>query len=383
MKKLLPVVALLLSTSAYAQTFPKLEGKPVIDQADILSPAQENDLNTKLFSYEKTSGHQLLVATVKSLEGNDIETYSLNFSRNLGIGSKETNDGIVLLVAPNEHKVRIEVGYGLEGYLTDGLSSNIIQQKILPAFKSGDFPGGINSGVDSIISVTTPSAMAKANEDARKEKIALAASSAEFTRFIETLGMVVGGVLTLGGVVWVALIPSRRKRKAEEEARRVAKIEALREQEAESQRRRTAYNQKVDAARRAQAIKDRAAYEKQQFLEAAAAKKAKREREKLLASMTPVALAAFLAAEAKKKAEQDELMRITRLKQQRADEAERVRIKKQNDEEEAERRARRSREDSYSSSSYSSSSDSYSSSSSDSFSGGGGSFGGGGSSGSW
>jgi uncharacterized protein len=90
---------------------------------------------------------------VKSLEGSDIETYANQLFRNRRIGQAKKNNGVLLLVAPNEHKVHIEVGYGLEGTLTDALSSVIISSAMVPRFKANDFTGGIERGIDGIISV--------------------------------------------------------------------------------------------------------------------------------------------------------------------------------------------------------------------------------------
>ena len=137
---------------ALAFNFPPLTGR-VVDQANIISAQGRSDLETKLKDLENKSGIQLVVATVKSLEGSDIETYANELFRNWKLGEAKKNNGVLLLVAPNEHKVRIEVGYGLEGTLTDALSSVIISSAIVPRFKANDFTGGIERGVDGIISV--------------------------------------------------------------------------------------------------------------------------------------------------------------------------------------------------------------------------------------
>ncbi len=137
---------------ALAFNFPPLTGR-VVDQASIISAQGRSELETKLKDLENKSGIQLVVATVKSLEGSDIETYANELFRNWKLGEAKKNNGVLLLVAPNEHKVRIEVGYGLEGTLTDALSSVIISSAIVPRFKANDFTGGIERGVDGIISV--------------------------------------------------------------------------------------------------------------------------------------------------------------------------------------------------------------------------------------
>jgi uncharacterized protein len=151
------IAALLVLTgqSALAQTFPKLTGR-VVDQANLLDPAQEAALSTKLEGLETRTNRQLVVVTLNSLEGYEISDYGYRLGRAWalgqdGEGESEKDNGAILIVAPNERKMRIEVGYGLEPILTDGLSSSIIRNDITPRFKEGDFIGGINAGVDRIV----------------------------------------------------------------------------------------------------------------------------------------------------------------------------------------------------------------------------------------
>lgn len=146
---LLPL-ALLIAAPAAAQDFPKLTGR-VVDNADLLSPADEAALTGKLEALEKASTRQLVVATVPDLQGYPIEDYGYRLGRSWGLGQSEADNGTILLVAPNERRVRIEVGYGLEPILTDALSALIIQNRILPRFKADDYAGGINAGADAII----------------------------------------------------------------------------------------------------------------------------------------------------------------------------------------------------------------------------------------
>jgi uncharacterized protein len=153
------VLALCLAvTVAFAALdFPALTGR-VVDQANIIPAASRTALETKLETLENKSGIQLVVATVKSLQGGDIETYANQLFRAWKLGEAKKNNGVLLLVAPAEHKVRIEVGYGLEGTLTDALSNVIITTAIVPRFKANDFAGGIERGVDGIIEVLTTDA---------------------------------------------------------------------------------------------------------------------------------------------------------------------------------------------------------------------------------
>jgi uncharacterized protein len=147
----LAALALLAPLAARAEpTFPQLTGR-VVDAANVLPPDVEARINQKLTALEAQSGRQVVVATLPDLQGYDIADYGYQLGRHWGIGEKDKNTGALLIVAPRERKVRIEVGYGLEGTLTDGLSSLIIQQQIVPRFKAGDLPGGIEAGTDALL----------------------------------------------------------------------------------------------------------------------------------------------------------------------------------------------------------------------------------------
>lgn len=139
----------LLATPAAAQSFPKLTGR-VVDQADIIPATEEADLNIQLEQLEKTTGHQFVVATVNDLEGHDIADYGYRLGREWKIGNAEKDDGVVFLIAPNERRMNISVGYGLEPVLTDALSGRIIRDVVTPKFKAGDMPAGIQAGVNAI-----------------------------------------------------------------------------------------------------------------------------------------------------------------------------------------------------------------------------------------
>ena len=130
----------------------------IVDQANVIPVETRTALEPKLADLEAKSGIQLVVATVTSLEGQEIEPYANELFRAWKLGEKTKNNGVLLLVAPNERRVRIEVGYGLEGTLTDALSKVIITNAITPRFKTGDFGGGIARGVDDIITVLTTDA---------------------------------------------------------------------------------------------------------------------------------------------------------------------------------------------------------------------------------
>jgi len=146
------LIAIAIATAAHALTFPALTGR-VVDEANVLDAGTRAALTEKLAAVEAKSGDQLVVVTLKSLQGTSIEDYGYQLGRHWSIGQKERNNGALLLVAPNERKVRIETGYGLEGALTDAVTRLIIQNAILPRFRAGDFAGGIVRGVDDIIQV--------------------------------------------------------------------------------------------------------------------------------------------------------------------------------------------------------------------------------------
>ena len=148
------LLALLLLVPALALDFPVLTGR-VVDDAGILDAGTRAALTQKLAEFEAKTSDQLVVVTLKSLQGTSIEDFGVELGRHWQIGQKGKNNGVLLIVAPNERKVRIEVGYGLEGALTDAVSRLIIENAITPRFRAGDFPGGITRGVDDIISVLT------------------------------------------------------------------------------------------------------------------------------------------------------------------------------------------------------------------------------------
>jgi uncharacterized protein len=153
MTRVTAFLAVLLVTALPASAdlrLPELTGR-VVDLANVLSPETEDSLTEQLAAHEQRTSNQVVVATVSSLQGYDIERFANELFRAWGLGQKDRNNGVLLLVAPDEREVRIEVGYGLEGTLTDALSADIIQNRILPEFRDGDLAGGITRGVDSIL----------------------------------------------------------------------------------------------------------------------------------------------------------------------------------------------------------------------------------------
>lgn len=132
--------------------FPKLTGR-VVDNAALLSASEKSDLIAKLKAFEDESSDQIVVATINSLDGENLEQYANQLFRHWKLGQAEENNGVLLLVAKNDRKLRIEVGYGLEGQLTDATSKIIIDQIIVPQFKSGNFGTGIIEGANWIVKI--------------------------------------------------------------------------------------------------------------------------------------------------------------------------------------------------------------------------------------
>ena len=190
----------LVATPLAAQDFPELTGR-VVDAADILPPDIEAELTAKLEALETQSQRQLVVATVPSLQDRSIEDYGYRLGREWGIGDEGRDDGAILLVAPNERKVRIEVGYGLEPVLTDGYSTLIVQNEILPRFRDGDLAGGIVAGTDAIVAF-----LQLPEEEAR----AIAETSVEQRR--ERGGFPIGTLFWIGFFVFFFILPMFRGR---------------------------------------------------------------------------------------------------------------------------------------------------------------------------
>lgn len=138
----------------FGRQFPALTGR-IVDQAHIISQQSQAVIEPKLKNLEMASGIQLVVATVPSLEGQEIDPYATGLFNTWRLGQKDKNNGVLLLVAPKEHRVRIEVGYGLENVLTNPRCAAILTGDMIPRFKSGDHDGAIEHGVDSIIATLT------------------------------------------------------------------------------------------------------------------------------------------------------------------------------------------------------------------------------------
>ncbi|MGU5675506.1 TPM domain-containing protein [Aeromonas hydrophila] len=149
-RALLSCLLLWTAVVSAAPTFPALSGR-VVDEANLMSRKQAHQLTQKLAAFEKRSGIQLVVVSIDTLAGDTIEEYGYQLGRHWGIGQKGKDNGVLLLIAQDERKVRIEVGYGLEGALPDAIAANIIQTRILPAFKRGDMVAGVVAGSQAIM----------------------------------------------------------------------------------------------------------------------------------------------------------------------------------------------------------------------------------------
>jgi uncharacterized protein len=171
----LPLFLLLCAWSWMAQAqpqFPALSGR-VVDRAELLDAPTEARLTQLLAAHEQASSEQLVVVTLANLQGVAIEEFGYQLGRHWGIGQKGKDNGALLLVARDERKLRIEVGYGLEGRLTDAQSSLIINQVIVPAFKRGDYAKGIEDGVVAILQVLGGEPMAASSEPEQQEAKAI------------------------------------------------------------------------------------------------------------------------------------------------------------------------------------------------------------------
>jgi len=166
---LLMLAALALPVSA-APEFPALSGR-VVDNAELLTPAQEQAISERLAAEEQQSSNQIVVVTLADLQGYDIADYGVRLGREWGIGQEGTDNGALLLIAPNERRVRIEVGYGLEGALPDATASSIIRNDIQPAFRQGDFAGGINAALTSIFAAIQGEYQAPAGGGADRQSV--------------------------------------------------------------------------------------------------------------------------------------------------------------------------------------------------------------------
>ncbi len=139
-----------LTALSFALDVPPLTGR-VVDPAHVLPPNTVESLTARLKEHEETTSNQVTVLVLPSLEEEPLESFSHRVATTWKLGQKGTDNGVLILVAMKERKIRIEVGYGLEGALTDARSAQIIRSEIVPRFRAGDVPGGVAAGVDAIL----------------------------------------------------------------------------------------------------------------------------------------------------------------------------------------------------------------------------------------
>lgn len=218
-RALLAGLALALALPAAALEVPYLTGR-VVDEARLLDDASAKALGATLKAYEEKTGRQIAVLTLPSLEGEPLEDFSIKVARTWKLGRKGSNDGVLILVARDDHKARIEVGYGLEGPLTDAAAGRIIRDQMVPHFRANDYAGGIRAGVDAVIgtlegSYTPPSGGTEVARvrvsrpgdgmgDSLLEKLMISAFVFGMLGLFEFFGLVVPG---MGWILYFFLIP--------------------------------------------------------------------------------------------------------------------------------------------------------------------------------
>lgn len=149
-------IAVATASLAAAPDFPDRGRAGVVDAAHVLLDADREALNRKVVAWDRATGHQLVIATVPNMQGLDVKDYGYRLGRAWALGDKQRKDGVILLLAMAERKVRIEVGYGLEPNLTDAATSQIIRERIVPRLRAGDIPQALNDGADAIMAAVPP-----------------------------------------------------------------------------------------------------------------------------------------------------------------------------------------------------------------------------------
>lgn len=211
MKKLLVLILLLLAPClAYCLDVPPLRGH-VNDYASILSPTTVQELEQRLSAFEQSDSTQIVVLTIPTLAGENLEEFSIKVAETWKIGQKGVDNGVVLLVSRQEQKLRIEVGRGLEGKLTDLVSGRIIRGEIVPRFKQGDFDGGVVAGVTAIMAVAKGEYKASSSDLRHGRKSAhpiftLVIFVGLAAVFLGALSKVLGGIAGAVGFPIIALL---------------------------------------------------------------------------------------------------------------------------------------------------------------------------------
>jgi len=189
------LLGLLASVAIHALDVPYLTGR-VTDNAELLDAGVRQQLSARLEAHERKTGNQIAVLTLPSLEGENLEDYSNRVFRAWGLGQKNKNNGVLLLIAPAERKLRIEVGYGLEGVLTDLQADRIIRQLITPAFRENNFGKGITEGVNAMI------ALLEGESVAELEVGQLSGTSSSRDSFFQGPDLSLGERILMGGFIF-------------------------------------------------------------------------------------------------------------------------------------------------------------------------------------
>jgi uncharacterized protein len=204
--------ALFIPALQAAPEFPALTGR-VVDQAGLLSATTENQLTALLAQHEEATSNQVVVVTIESLKGEEIADFGYQLGRHWAIGQQGRDNGVLLIIAAKERKLRIEVGYGLEGSLTDALSKNIIETVITPRFKQGDMEGGIVAGGRAIVAAIEGTY--EPQKRSRGDKLDINGEAFNFFAVAVFLSMAFGGMvrrvignqmvssLVVGGIAWL------------------------------------------------------------------------------------------------------------------------------------------------------------------------------------
>jgi uncharacterized protein len=196
------VLLCLLPAPAYPLDVPPLRGR-VNDYAKVITTDQTRKLEDQLAEFERDTGHQVAILTVPSLEGDSLEDFSIRVAESWKIGKKGFDNGVILIVVPKDRRLRLEVGYGLEGILPDAIANQIISQYIIPRFRAGDFSSGIVAGIDAVLRVIKREPL----PEAARQKPANPSGSG--------FGSLTGLVLLLGVIAVMSMASnSNRRRKA-------------------------------------------------------------------------------------------------------------------------------------------------------------------------
>lgn len=308
MKKIALAIAAsaVLAFPVLAQTYPSLNGRPVTDAANIIPQDREDRLNARLLEYERTTGHQLAVVTVASLEDYAIADYSIGLARKLKLGNQDADDGVLYLIAPNERASRVEVGYGLEPILTDA-DTALMQQGSNDDFRAGDYATGIEKVSAAIMAKTQMDNTAIADLRSRQAAQAKARAdkfASDVGNFFFTSFLVIGGIGVAGGAWWGVTEPGRRRRRREEEARQARLLAEEKER------------------RRLQAIENQRLTQERRLAEDRRKRRLVQERQDKLNAMSPGERQRFLAAEAAAVAAavaaEQERLRVQRIRDEEA-----------------------------------------------------------------